>query len=119
MRTPPELNRIDRGHHRDAPGDAAETRAPQGCREVTRRGSANTVSNRDRYPYSRSAAELQTGRPPFHCGFQPEGKPYREYVAHITSCRDRDCRERCRNRVDLLRQFQSRYGTIPLKGASK
>ena len=49
--------------------------------------------------------------PPFRCGFQPQGRPYREYVAHIRACGHLECRKRWVNNMALRRELLAKYGT--------
>lgn len=52
-----------------------------------------------------SAFNRRPRYPRFHCGFQPEGKPYQKYVAHISKCQDIECKQRNRNREALIRSL--------------
>ena len=51
-------------------------------------------------------------RLPFHCGFQPEGKPYADYVAHLSNCRDRDCIARYERRDAVRMYFLRKYAML-------
>lgn len=49
--------------------------------------------------------------PPFHCGFKPDKHTYRQYVDHIRSCEDHDCRRRFVNHMLIATYFARKYGT--------
>ena len=50
--------------------------------------------------------------PPFRCGFQPEGKPFRVYVEHLSNCRNRECIARYERRDAMRMYFLSKYAIL-------
>ena len=48
--------------------------------------------------------------PPFHCGFDPKKRSYKQYCDHIRRCDDHDCRRRFVNHMLLATYFARKYG---------
>lgn len=61
-------------------------------------------------PYRERKMDKPTNRPPFRCGFQPEGKPYRAYWFHIQGCQHHDCKGRWENNQALTREILANHG---------